>query len=183
MPGIRPKLDTRTQPGPRGAEASKRGTVSSVLEGVSPPPSHGAGGCALPLRSLLTRGRAGVFIAKPSRSRALRRVVAERFQERISAGIPPKVSRVPGGPSSSRPSPFLGHFSNTAAPGPACGEDAWSPAWRALGPGGMMRSTGSGDPRIVSQNASGHGLCQGAKGHSWRWVAFPSSYNARIGST
>lgn len=66
--------------------------------------------------------------------------------------------RSPGGPSSSRPSPFPGHFANTAALNPACREDAGSPAWRALGPGGLMRAPGSGNPRIVSQNASGHGL-------------------------
>lgn len=97
---------------------------------MSPPPSHGAGGRALPLRSLLTRSRAGVFIAKPSRSRALRRVVAEPFQERISAGSPPEVSRgsffLPPQPI---PGPFRQHRGSQSCLSGRCREPRMARPW------------------------------------------------------
>lgn len=150
--------------------------------GLSRASGGGEGGsvtAALPRRRWprSAAGGAGVVIAEPRRSRAPRRVVAGPFQERGSAGSPPG--------EDSRGSFFLlpQPIPVTAAPDPACREDAGSPAWRVFGPGGVMRAPGSGDPSIISQNASGHGLGRGAKGHRWCWAAFPSSYSARIGAT
>lgn len=117
------KLDTRTGPGPCEAEAARRGAVWGVLEGVSPPT------CLLwsrwpypaaPFAPLLTLRKAGVFIGKLCDSRALRRVVVEPFQERKSAGSPPKVSKPPWGPSCSSFRAFLGHFA-----GPPCLRPPW----------------------------------------------------------
>lgn len=88
-------------------------TPASGRECPRRPVPRGAGGRVLPL---LTRSRAGVFIAKPRRSRALRRVVAGPFRARISAGSPPEVSQAPGAPSCSHPGAFPGHSSSQSAP-------------------------------------------------------------------
>ena len=157
------KLDTRTGPGPRESEASKRGAVWGVLEGVSPPT------CLLrsrwpypaaPFAPLLTRSRAGVFIGKLCDSRALRRVVVEPFQERKSAGSPPEVSKPPWGRFCSSFGAFLGHS--------ACPPSLRPP--RAL----AMHAA----PRKVRQNASDHGSGRGAGDHSWRWATIPSPCRA-----
>lgn len=87
----------------------------------------------------LTLSRAGVFIAKARRSRVPRRVVAEPFQERISAGSLPEVSRLRRGPSCPRPGAFPGHSASPAAPAaPRRPVRAW--ARQALGGSGERRS-------------------------------------------
>lgn len=113
-------------------------TPASGREWRRRPVPRGAGG------RVLTRSGAGVFRAKPRRSRALRRVVAEPFRARISAGSPPEVSKAPGAPSCSHPGAFPGHSSSQSAPCLRALKLPEAPR-RSAGAGARRTGVGSGE--------------------------------------
>lgn len=119
----------------------------------------------------LTLSRAGVFIAKPRRSRVPRLVVPEPFQERISAGSLPR---------------SLG--SRGVFPAPALEHSPATPSTRRLqqprtarcapGAGRPLGAPGSASPRKVPQSAGGHELRRGGRDQSWPLASYPSPFRA-----
>lgn len=126
---------------------------------MSPPPCRWWRRWSCPSAPLAPEAqRSRVFIGKLRGSRALRRVVGEPFQKRISAGSPPQASKAPGGPPCCNPGALPGH----SAPHPEC-----LPGPTALKMRGALRlparAPGSAVPPQGPQNAGGHGLGRGAR--------------------